>query len=550
MFRSTRAALIAILAFALCGKMESITRAGDPQPFTEEAAARGINYIPTQPQGFGQGLAFVDLDGDTDPDVILLGRADGVVGIYENDGTGYFIDRSSTSAIPPLLNSSGVVAADYDRDGKPDLYVTRWGDANLLLHNEGGFVFSDTTATAGVGDTGQGAGCGWGDYDLDGFLDLTVANYGQPNRLYHNLGNGTFEDVAVAQGVDRGDDLTFQCTFFDFDRDQDLDLYYATDKGITCDLTGRRNHLYENVGGSFVDITDASGTEACLDAMCIAVGDFNNDLFQDIYVTNVESGNALLMNEGDGTFLREEAAAHVESFAVGWGAVFFDYDNDGIMDLYVCNMFDDNRLYRHEGGWPCRDISGNVAVNAAGTSFTVASADMDDDGDLDLLVMNLDEPIRLFVNHEGELRRWAKFEIVGQGVNGNAIGATVEVSAAGAWQLREVIAGSNYKSQNELLAHFGLNDALIMEEVVVTWPGGDGRSLSNHQTNRTWRIYPPERLGDSDANGIVEFADIDDFIAVVLGQDTDSDHIALSDMNGDTLLDGRDVGLFTEALLP
>lgn len=536
---------------AALAPMSPAARAGAPAPFTEEAGARGIDYTVDQPQGYGQGVAFVDLDNDGDPDVVLVGRAGGQVGVYENDGTGHFIDRSATSGIPFLSSSSGISAADYDRDGRLDLYFSCWLQPNRLLHNDGNFTFSDTTAAAGVGDANSGAGCGWGDYDLDGHIDLYLANWGEPNRLYHNLGNGTFEEVAVALGVDRGDDRTFQGTFFDFDKDNDLDLYLATDKANNCSSPDRHNHLYENVGGAFVDITEQSGTAACLDAMCVALGDFDNNLFQDIYVTNTESGNALLMNEGNGTFSAEEVVAGVESHAIGWGSVFFDYDNDGIQDLYVCNtFFGDNRLYRHEGAWPCVNISGAVGTSCPGLSFACAAADIDGDGDGDLLVMNLSEPIRLYVNHEGQRRRWAKFDIVAEGQDVAAIGARVRIHHGLKRQLREVVAGSNYKSQNEFNLHFGVNSSTLLDEVSVAWPGGTTRTLANLETNQTYRIYPPQRLGDSDESGVVDFDDVDDFAAVLVGADTDPNHALLSDMNGDWTVDGHDMEGFIAAVAP
>ena len=559
MFRSTRASLIAVLALSLCGTAEKTTRAGAPQPFTEEAVARGISYVTSQPQGFGHGLAFVDLDGDTDPDVILLGRGDGVVGIYENDGTGHFIDHTATSGIPTLSDAAGVVAGDYDNDGDLDIYISQWSDADLLLSNNGGFQFTDVTLTAmGVGNPGGGQGCAWGDYDNDGWLDLYVANRPPSpddpfaaNMLYHNLGDGTFEEVAVALGVDRGNDPTFQPVFFDFDGDGDADLYLATDKGLPpCSAGDWRNHLFENVDGTFVDITDISNTEACIAAMCIAVGDFDGNGFLDLYSTNGSPGNVLLMNQGDGSFTRDEVAAGVASYTLGWGAVFFDYDNNGYTDLYVCNEVDSNRLYQNTGTWPCPDVSNAMGVDDSGRSMTVAVADIDDDGDLDLLVQNKSESVRLFVNHEGQQRRWAKFDIVGQAPSRYAVGAQIRVRVGSVWRLREVIAGSNFKNQNELIVHFGLDAALIIEEAQVMWPGGDTRTLTNLAINRTWRIYPPERLGDSDANGMINTDDVDDFVAVLLEVDTDADHVALSDMNGDSVVNGDDVRGFVQVLLP
>ncbi|MEE8524288.1 MAG: VCBS repeat-containing protein, partial [Thermoanaerobaculia bacterium] len=184
---------------------------GSPAPFTEEAVERGVDYLVGIPGVWMNGVAFVDLDNDGDPDLVVTGRGDGVVGVYENDGTGHFIDRSSGNGIPVLGASTGVVAGDYDADGDLDLYFSLYYMANVLVRNEGEFQFTDATLGGdfggGVGDSGFGTGCAWADYDNDGRLDLYLANHtsqtvpDMPNRLYRNLGEGTFIDVASGLGV-------------------------------------------------------------------------------------------------------------------------------------------------------------------------------------------------------------------------------------------------------------------------------------------------------------------------------------------------------------
>ena len=475
--------------------------AGPPAPFTEEAIARGIDYFVNQGTSDGSGVAFADLDNDGDPDLIVIGGNGGLIGVYENDGTGTFLDRSAGNGIPLIIGTSGVVAGDYDGDGDLDLYFSNHIVPNVLARNDGNFQFTDVSVVAGVDDAGPGTGCTWGDYDNDGWIDLYVANrsipsakdsHAIPNRLYHNLGNGTFEDVAAALGVDVDvwpSGLTYQAIFFDFDNDADADLYLSTDKGMK---NPAHNWLFENVDGSFIDVGFISGAQVQIDSMGVAVGDFDGNLFQDLYCTNTPSGNPLLLNQGNGTFFESSGIAGVEALQLGWGALFFDYDNDGHQDLYVCNMYDPNRLYRNGGSWPCVDVAEALAMDDAGRSFGVATADIDNDGDLDLVVQNDMEKIRLYINHEGEKRRWIKFNIVGQGHNHFAIGAQVRVRVGSVWRLREILAGGNgYKGQNELTVHFGLDDALMVDEVVVTWPGGDTRTLKNFETNRTWRIDAP-----------------------------------------------------------
>jgi hypothetical protein len=482
-------------------------------PFTEEAVQRGIDFSTIHVGGAGHGVGFPDLDGDGDPDFVCLGSPTGIVGIYENDGAGFFTSRSAGSGIPALLHATGVIAADIDGDSDLDLFVACWDAPNVLLQNDGGFQFTDITQAAGVGDAGRSTGCAFTDFDGDGFVDLYVANmtgFQQtfPDRFYRNLGNGQFQNLAPALGIDFGT-FTWQAVFFDYDRDADSDLYVSNDKGwLTCDSN---NFLYENDGGSFVDVTTPSGAGICLDSMGVAVGDFDGNGFQDVYCTNIPGGNALLMNRGDKTFVEFETAAGVASFATGWGALFFDWDNDGYQDLYVCNQDAPNRLYEFDGTWPCTDIAATAGVDIGNDSYCLAVADIDADGDLDLALETAGGPVELFINHEGEQRSWARFRVIGQGANTAAIGATVDVRTGATWRTREVMSGTGFKCQNDLARHFGLGSATSLDEVVVTWPGGTTRGLTGYPVETSWALVPPERLGDADGDGDYE---LDDFFAL------------------------------------
>ncbi|MFQ5430712.1 MAG: FG-GAP-like repeat-containing protein [Phycisphaerae bacterium] len=551
-----------VLAAIALAAVPAVVPAGGlaPQPFTEEAVARGVDYHVVSGSGagyaFGSGVALVDLDQDGDPDLVALGRADGRVGIFENDGAGFFTDRTATSGIPAVTAPSGITAADYDDDGDLDLYFSNWLAPNLLMRNDGAFTFADVTTIAGVGDDGAGTGCAWADYDGDGRLDLYVANRTGtqsasgvpstvPNRFYRNQGDGTFVDVAPALGVDDGS-YTFQAVFFDYDNDADSDLYLSTDKGYSG--LGQ-NRLFENVGGTFVDVTAASGTGAQINSMGVGVGDFDSNGFFDLYCTNTPQGNVLYMNQGLGVFVESATAAGVQSNAVGWGALFFDYDNDGLEDLYVCNMSAANRLYVASAGWPCVDDAPLLSVNDTGQSFGLAAADIDNDGDLDLVVQDDNAKIKFYVNHEGETRHWAKFRVVGIGQNRFAVGARVAVRVGATWYRREIQAGGNYKSQNDLTVHVGLDAATLMDEVVVTWPGGVTRGLQSLGVDQTWIILPPDAMGDVNRDGLVNNADIGPFVAVLLGADADPEHRAAADMDANGSPDGRDAQGFVDRLL-
>ena len=484
-------------------------------PFTEEAATRGMHYVGELGggNGDGSGVAVTDLDGDGDMDIVLTGRSDGVVGLYENLGKGVFIDRSSQSGIPPLIASAAVTAADYDGDGALDLYFTLWGAGNVLVRNLGGFQFQDVTAQAGVGDDGIGTGATFADYDKDGWLDLYVSNYfggSSRNRLYHNLGNGTFEEIGQDQGVDDAG-AAYQSVFFDYDRDGDPDLYVANDKGYVA----YPNRLWQNNDGVFQDISEASGTGAQIDSMGIAVGDLDGNGYPDLYVTNTPQppGNPLFMNQGDGTFMEQSDEAGVADDREGWGALFFDYDNNGFQDLYVANGATPNRLYEYNGALPCIDVAPDLGVASDGISFCIAVGDIDDDGDLDLLLQDHQAPIQLFINHEGEQRNWLKIKLFGAGPNTHAVGALVDVTAGSQTQHREVMTGVGYKSSSSLVLHFGLGAATIVDVVSILWPGGSQTFLVNVPVNQKLTLVEAACPQDLDDDGTVGASDL----AILLG---------------------------------
>ncbi len=514
------AAVAAVTAAAAAG-LEVI------QPSTEEAAARGVVYVMMsypQEQGLlGFGCGFADLDGDGDPDIILTGHPTGLVGIFENDGAGFFTDRSHDSGIPALSSASGFAAGDINGDGLPELYLTQMGFANVLMRNEGGFQFTNITGPAGVGDPGAGMAPNFGDFDGDGLLDLYVCNYNDAvpgtefldNRLYRNLGDETFEDVSIAQTVD-DHGYGFQAVWFDFDLDDDLDLYLSNDRGHQPPLF-RPNQLWRNDNGQMVNISAGSGADVGLFSMGVACGDFDGNGWADLYVTNIDSYaegyNPLLLNQGNVSppYVEASAVAGVDHWITSWGAIFYDFDNNGWQDLYVNNMFEPNSIYLGDGAFPCTadlGVDANIGANT-GVSFGSAVADVDNDGDLDLLVNNLDNNVELFINHEGDARGWIKYRMVGLGGNVLAVGGKVSTQVGAQLLYREILAGGNgYLGQNELVVHVGLGTATTADQVVATWPGGAAtRTLTDLPAGETWTLYPPQRLGDADASGTVELND-------------------------------------------
>lgn len=521
----------------LSSAMACASAAAGVTPSTEEAISRGLVYVmQNSPQGYGYlgfGCGFVDLDNDNDPDVLIIGAADGHVGVFENAGyfSGQFVDRSATSGITTLPQGSAMAAADFDGDGDLDINVTQLAAGNRLLRNNGGFTFSNVTVTAGVGDTGAGKGCAWGDFDNDGWVDLFIANYegivpntsGKPDRLYRNLGNGSFADVTSQHQIN-AQGFGFQPGWFDYDRDGDVDLYLCNDRGHLPPLMVP-NQLYRNDNGVLVNASAGSGANMGLFAMGLALGDLNGDRWPDMYVTNIGNeggnypvGNPLFLNVGNGTFTQSAAAAGVQVQLTGWGCIFYDFDNNAQLDLYVNNQWAPNWMFLNFGSFPlanfaagCNVLGSIGPMGGSVASFGSAVADIDNDGDLDLLLNNLGGNVQLYVNHEGELQSWIKYTLVGLGPNTAAIGGSIDTRTGSKWQWREVISGSNsYLSQNELTIHVGLGGAQAVNEAVARWPGAPGfptgtvaRTLTNLPAQHTWSIYPPSRLGDVNNDGLV-----------------------------------------------
>jgi len=499
--------------FLLC-TIATTAPASGLQSFTDEAYQRGIVYLTPYSLTSGRGVAFVDLDDDGDADFVALGGVTGQIGVWENDGTGHFIDRSATTGMPILADASGISAADYDRDGDLDLFLTTYETAHRLLRNDTGFTFTDVSAGAGVHDVRSAFGSGWADINNDGWLDVYVANRPQLNQLYVNQGDGTFIDMAVELGVDRGDDPSFQGTFFDYDRDGDADLYVANDKGYTCDSTDWRNRIFENTGRGFIDVTDAMNAGACIAAMCIAIGDIDRNGYADVYCTNLPFGNVLQLNSGHGMPFIDAAPQYgVIANELGWGSVFIDYDNDAQLDLYVCNVHTNNFLYHNHNGDACQELGWLLGVASTGRTFCVATADVDLDGDVDMAIQEEDGIIKLYINNEGAQRPSVRFDVHGEHGARHAIGAVIDARIGSMTLVREVIAGSNYKSQNELRQTIGLGDDVTMiDEVGIMWPGGTIRTVANVPAGQTWALLPPDRLGDTNADGDV---DVDDLLHVI-----------------------------------
>ncbi len=520
------------------------------EPFTEEAAARGIFYTPwINSDHFGTGIAFTDLDGDGDADLIVTGATSGLVALLENDGTGHFTNRSFGSGITPAIFISGVSLADYDGDGDEDLHLTRAASLpDQLYRNDGNFQFVDVSAQAGINVTGIGMGATWGDYNGDGWLDLYVTNRTSQdgnlvdNFLFKNNGDGTFEDVSVAMGVHRTGDPSLLASFLDYDSDGDIDLYLANDKGLQPSW---QNHLFRNDGGVLTDVTAATGTAANVDAMGIAYGDIDHNGYPDLFVTGGK-GHVMLMANDDGTFTDESAAAGVLIAGTGWACQFFDYNNDTFEDLYLVNEGDPNILFKNTGSFPLESVGVEMGVSSGNVTYVFATADVDGDGDLDIAVSSGVTPIRLFINQEGDNRDWVRLKVRGPLPNGQAIGAQARITSQGLEQFREVRAGENYKSDNERVLHVGLGDdaPAQIDSIEVRWPNSRARRvLTNYSKNRTWQVWHPSQLGDPNGDGVTDLLEVQEAISIMIARAGAfiEPGEEIYDMNGDCVIDSKDI---------
>ncbi|MCH7518845.1 MAG: ASPIC/UnbV domain-containing protein [Candidatus Dadabacteria bacterium] len=285
-------------------------------------------------------------------------------------------------------------------------------------------------------------------------------------------------------------------------------------------------------------------------------------------MTNIDSyeegWNPLLLNQGNGTFIQSCFEAGVCDFITSWGSIFFDFDNDSYMDLYVNNMFKPNVLYKCSGEFPCEEIASTANATAVRQnplvslslgddpipaseqeSFSSAVADVDNDGDMDLLVNNLSGNVQLLINQEGQKRNWIRYRMVGQNNNKFAVGGNIDTRTGNKWQYREVYAGGNsYLGMNEYTIHVGLENSTIVDEAAAAWPGGSTkRNLTNLPANHTWTVYPPELLGDANLNGTINLEDF-----VVLSSCSRNPSFVpgceIVDLNGDSTVDVNDLNSF------
>ncbi len=508
--------------------------------FRHVNGAKGDYHLPEM---FGAGGAFLDYDNDGDLDLFLVNGGDLTGGsleepstsvLYRNNGDRTFTDITSTAGVSNAGNYGlGVACGDYDNDGAPDLYMTNFG-ANVLYRNNGDGSFTDVTEEAGVGDALWSSSATFFDYNRDGHLDLYVVNYvlypldityppcdgdgfrtychplyfkGAPDRLYRNNGDGSFVDATKAAGItDMGGPFHGKglgVVAADFNNDGNPDLYVAND--VTP------NYLFNNQGdGTFVEIGVAAGCAYSTDGaaqagMGVDAGDYDGDGFLDIFVTNFSyETNALYRNNGDDTFTDVSYETHLgdESYLrLGFGVGFFDYNNDGYPDLFVANghIFEhikrttdvvtypqQNQLFHNNGNGGFTEVSFKSGgyFQRKGVSRGAIFGDYDNDGDLDIVVTQLNQSAELLRNEGGNRRNWVRIKTVGVLSNRDGIGARVTLTVGGHSRVQEVHAGSSYQCSNDPQVFFGLGDHRTIDRLEIRWPSGVVQVLENIPANQ------------------------------------------------------------------
>jgi hypothetical protein len=501
------------------------------------------------------GVILIDYDRDGWPDIYFTNAptvAMAVKGtkslgvLYRNNHDGTFIDVTAKSGLSTPCFAMGGAVADYNNDGWPDLYVTCLG-GNILYRNNRDGTFTDVTAKAGVADGRWSTGASFGDYDGDGFVDLMVTNYvdfrlddlpgfgsapfckyrgidvqcgprglrGAGDSLFHNNGDGTFTDVSKAAGVsDPSGYYGLGVIWADFNNTGRPDIYVANDS--------TPKYLYKNEGnGKFKDIGLESGTAVSDDgseqaSMGIAIGDYNHTGRPSLYVTNFSDENDLLYrNEGNWDFKEVSYAAGVALPSlpwVKWGTAFADMDNDGWLDLIAVSghvypqvdslpsgggyrepkMF---HLNQKDGTFcDASDLAGKALIERH-VSRGLAVGDLFNDGNMDVVIGDLDGGPMILRNRGISGRHWVSFELTGTKSNRLALNARISIVAGGMTQTDEVHSGGSYLSQNDLRIHFGLANATKIDKVEIRWPSGYKETLTNLVVDQHYSVI--------EANGIV-----------------------------------------------
>jgi enediyne biosynthesis protein E4 len=506
--------------------------------FEHNSGAYGGKLLP---ETLGSGCAFLDYDADGWPDILLINSMDWPghkrrrtsLKLYRNNRNGTFTDVTRSAGLDVELYGMGVAVGDYNNDGFPDIYITCVGQSRLF-RNSGNGTFVDATKSAGLlGKLGFSTSAVWFDYDRDGLLDLFVCNYvrwsaehdvfcsldgkhksyctpeayrGDTCWLFHNRGDGTFEDVTSTSGIFDTSSKSLGVAMLDFDRDGWPDLFVANDT--------QPNKLYRNLrNGKFKDVAVEMGLAFSNEGkaragMGVDIADFDNSGTPGIVITNFDNEMiGLYRSNGKGfdDVAMQTGIGSASRNTLGFGCVFFDADLDGRLDLAVANGHIDDtvrnirgnvgyaqppQLFINDGSAKFHDVAGEVGGGFAQPKVGrgLAVGDFDRDGDLDLLLTTNNGPAYLYRNDQLAGNRSLRLQLAGTKSNRDAIGAVVRLFSNGQVQSREVRSGSSYLSQSELPITFGVGKQDIIEKVVVDWPSGHTEEYPKLKAQRAYQI--------------------------------------------------------------
>ena len=469
--------------------------------FEDVASYIGVDYSYGDSE-YGGGVSFADFNNDGWDDITYASEDGAQVYFFKNNN-GVF-NLVTLNGISNTYKTKQVIWIDYDNDGDKDLFATAIEGINQFYRNDGDMSFTNISSTIGFFQTDLFTyGASFGDIDNDGDLDVFISNRtnneeNQRNYLYRN-DEGIYKDITQSSGIPIQDEdgnensqLSFCTIFFDYNKDGFQDIYLANDK------IDNINRLYKNLGdGTFEDVSVASGSGIAVNAMTTTLGDYNNDGWFDIYITNTQSsqagnGNVLLMNNADGTFtnVAEETGTTFNSFA--WGAVFLDADNDTLLDLYVSGGFDGSigsflsAAFYHQQNDGTFVIPQNIGFeNDTRKSYSNAIGDINNDGKPDIIVCNDTENNFLWENKTVNENNWLKVKLEGVISNRDGIGNTIEISIDGQSQYRYTLAGEGYLSQNSFYEFFGTGTAIEIDYIKVTWTAtGTIETINNVDVNQ------------------------------------------------------------------